>query len=338
MAELRCPLCGHSGSVLFDRDSRDYFRCPGCRLVFVPPTQFLSRQAEKAIYDLHENQPDDPGYRRFLARLFTPLAERLPPRSRGLDFGSGPAPTLSLLFEEVGHSMQIYDPFYAPGSFPLEDQYDFVTASEVVEHFHHPQRDLEVLWSCTRPGGWLGMMTKRVRDRTSFSTWHYKRDLTHVAFFSSSTFEWLSERWNAELVVPADDVVLLRKPEAAKSSSKGIRSWSLLALLFFLFLSISCHSKIWTVTELQEWYASVLESPCSPSQLFYRGSDTQYHHFTCRPIDSWVIIQVRRSELILAETLPFQAPSQNGSIGYYPVDPSNQFRRIPPKSRDAEKP
>jgi len=204
-----CPLCEAGHAALFYRDGRDYFRCHACELVFVLPHAFLSRDQEKATYDHHQNSPDDPQYRRFLDRLFSPLSRRLAPGSRGLDFGSGPGPTLSIMFEEAGHSMAIYDPFYAPGTAPLQQEYHFVAASEVVEHLHHPRRDLERIWACLKSGGVLGIMTKRRIDDRDFSTWHYKNDPTHVCFFSMDTFRWLADHWNATLVAPDQDVVLL---------------------------------------------------------------------------------------------------------------------------------
>jgi hypothetical protein len=109
------------------------------------PYQVLSPKEEKSVYDLHDNSLDDPGYRRFLARLFRPLSQRLAPNSSGLDFGSGPGPTLSVMFEEAGHSIEIYDPFFAPETMLLHRQYDFIVASEVVEHLHYPRRELDRL-------------------------------------------------------------------------------------------------------------------------------------------------------------------------------------------------
>ena len=93
---------------------RNYVSCGKCRLVFVPNKFHLSASDEKEIYDQHQNNPDDSGYRVFLSRLLTPLVERLEPNRTGLDFGSGPGPTLSVMLSEKGHEMDIYDPFYAP--------------------------------------------------------------------------------------------------------------------------------------------------------------------------------------------------------------------------------
>jgi hypothetical protein len=151
--ECFCPLCRSDRVVEFFEDRlRCFLRCEICRLVFVPREFHLSPGEEKAQYDHHENSPDDLGYRKFLGRLFEPVNTRLLPGRKGLDFGSGPGPTLSVMFEEAGHCVSLYDPFYAPDAAPLNRQYDFVTASEVVEHFCEPAKDLQRLWSCVKPG------------------------------------------------------------------------------------------------------------------------------------------------------------------------------------------
>jgi len=206
-----CPLCQHSEATPFFQEHRDYFKCSECSLVFVPPQQYLSKNEEKAFYDLHENRSDDPGYRHFLSRMFKPLSQQLKENSFGLDFGSGPGPTLSIMFEEAGHEMEIYDSFYAPDIQVLQQQYDFITATEVIEHLHHPRIELDRLWSCLRPNGLLGIMTKRVLNQEAFQNWHYKNDLTHICFYSLETFQWLANYWNATCSVPEKDVIIFRK-------------------------------------------------------------------------------------------------------------------------------
>ena len=179
--------------------------------MFVPSVQYLSPADEKAQYDLHQNSPDDQEYRRFLSRLFIPMKERLAPGSYGLDFGSGPGPTLSVMFEEIGHSMAIYDYFYAREPSVLERQYDFITATEVLEHLRDPRKELDRLWTLLKPGGSLGVMTQLVLESEAFASWYYKNDLTHVCFFSRSTFEWLAAQWQAELTFADKDVFLFYK-------------------------------------------------------------------------------------------------------------------------------
>lgn len=207
-----CPLCAAQDVHPYHRDTRrDYFQCLDCDLVFVPPWQRLSPNDEKAVYDRHENSLYDPGYRRFLSRLFDPLRDRLLPCARGLDFGAGPGPTLSVMFEEVGHPMAIFDPFYAPDARVFECRFDFITATEVVEHLFSPGAELERLVGLLNEGGWLGVMTKRVLSPEAFARWHYIQDPTHVVFFSEVSFRWLARRFNLRVEFPAADVVLLQK-------------------------------------------------------------------------------------------------------------------------------
>lgn len=208
-----CPLCASDDAAFYHRDvRREYHQCRRCALVFVPPAFRLGPEEERAVYDQHENSPEDPGYRRFLSRLADPLRERLAPGARGLDFGAGPGPTLSVMFEEAGHPMAVYDPFYAPDPRVFEQAYDFITATEVVEHLFAPGEELARLAQRLRPGGWLGLMTKRATDREAFARWHYILDPTHVAFFSETTFRWLADELGMRVEFPAADVVLLQKP------------------------------------------------------------------------------------------------------------------------------
>ena len=208
-----CPLCLDTASSHFYSDQqRDYYRCQCCWLIHVPAQQFLCPEAERTEYDKHQNSSSDAGYRAFLSRLYTPLTARLTPASHGLDFGCGPGPTLSVLFAEAGHQMELFDPFYAADRSVLTSEYDFITASEVVEHLHNPSIDLALIWSLLKSGGWLGLMTKLAFDQSAFARWHYKNDPTHVCFFSIETMNWLSKQWQAECVLIGKDVVLFQKP------------------------------------------------------------------------------------------------------------------------------
>ena len=209
-----CPLCYSGGARDYHRDKRRmYLRCGNCSLIFVPPGFFISPEEEKARYEIHRNTSDDPGYRAFLERLFKPLIARLSPRSCGLDFGSGPGPVLSKMFEDQGHSMTLYDPFYADNPAAFEVTYDFITATEVFEHLHKPGMEANRVWECLTPGGWLGIMTSPVPDDDAFADWYYIRDITHVCFFPHDSFRWLAAQWNAELIIIEPDVILFRKSE-----------------------------------------------------------------------------------------------------------------------------
>jgi len=211
--KLHCPLCATEQNTPFFTDKRrEYVRCDNCALVFVPPVYFLDRDAERAEYDLHENKLDDPGYRQFLARLAQPLLERLSADASGLDFGCGPGPALAQMLRDGGCQVALYDSFYYTDQSVLRQYFDFISATEVVEHLHHPGAQLQQLWQQLNAGGWLGVMTKLVRDAQAFASWHYKNDPTHVSFFSETTWYWWAQRQGASIEILGADVILLQKP------------------------------------------------------------------------------------------------------------------------------
>ena len=180
-------------------------------MVFVPPTEFLPISEERGHYRQHENNPADPNYRRFLSRLFIPLIERLSPNAVGLDFGCGPGPTLSVMFAEAGFRVENYDPAFMPDETMLESQYDFITATEVVEHLHQPRFELDRLWNRLKPGGWLAIMTSPLPPSEKFASWHYKTEPTHMMFYDRETFDWLADHWSARLETIDKTVFLFQR-------------------------------------------------------------------------------------------------------------------------------
>ena len=210
---MTCPLCLDHQTLHFHTDKRrDSLQCQICDLVFVPRHQLLSPAAEKAQYHLHQNSPNDAGYRQFLDRLLIPLSEHLPDNAEGLDFGCGPGPTISVMMAERGFTMSNYDPFYANQPELLQHTYDFITSTEVFEHLQQPNKVIQQLVSMLKPKGILGVMTKRRFNNNAFSRWHYKNDPTHICFYSDQSFQWIAERWDLNLTfVTADTLLLFKK-------------------------------------------------------------------------------------------------------------------------------
>ena len=215
-----CPLChglfSESETELFFEDKkRPYYRCNHCALVFVPPAYHLSSESEKAEYDKHENVIDDPGYLKFLSRVIDPLVVRLNQYQcvpSGLDFGCGPGPALAAELNRSGFKCAVYDIYYHNDPEVLNKQYDFVTCTEVVEHFNDPASALKVLFSLVKPGGVLAIMTKLVINKERFSTWHYKNDPTHISFFSQETMAFLSDQFGFSVEFIDNDVIFFSRP------------------------------------------------------------------------------------------------------------------------------
>ncbi len=206
-----CPLCGAGEARAFaEGEGRAYLHCPGCRLIFVPEIYWPSPEEERARYDQHQNAPDDPGYVSFLEKIAAPLAGRLPPGARGLDFGCGPAPVLCGLLAERGFEVRPYDPFYFPGppeaSGPPEwpeppvGPYDFIVSTETFEHFRRPREEMGRLRGLLKKGGLLGVMTWFWTEEIFGENWHYRRDFTHLCFYRRETFEWIAAARGLEIL------------------------------------------------------------------------------------------------------------------------------------------
>lgn len=239
-------MCEHPNLSHFHTDKRrDYFQCEQCHLVFVPPSQHLNADDEKAEYDKHQNELHDVGYLRFLSRVALPMLNKLelphlaeqfgqlaqhepnqptPNDQRtpnnlavdnselvGLEFGCGPGPALATELQRLGLTIELYDLYYHNDPQKLSNQYDFVTCTEVVEHFNTPKKDIETLFALVKPDGVLGIMTKLVINQEKFSQWHYKNDQTHVAFFSQETFHFLAKKYGFDVEFEGNDVILLTK-------------------------------------------------------------------------------------------------------------------------------
>lgn len=214
-APAACPLCAAAPVRFFVRAERviDYWRCPVCALIFRAPQQWPTRAAEHAYYQLHDNRPDDPGYRAYLRPLFDALQPQLAAGAEGLDFGCGPGSALAAMLVEAGHPMQLWDPLFAPDTTPLTRQYDFVTASEVMEHLHAPLSVLKQIDTLLAPGSRLGILTGfPPPSPDDFAAWHYRRDLTHVVFYAPETLSWIAQQFGWKLTLDARNVAVFTKP------------------------------------------------------------------------------------------------------------------------------
>ncbi|EQC51980.1 class I SAM-dependent methyltransferase [Bacteriovorax sp. DB6_IX] len=217
---MNCTLCQSSNSIIYSELSdANYFQCQECLFIFQDPATYLVNSEEKARYDTHQNNPEDEGYRKFLSRVVDPLLERIQPGDKGLDFGCGPGPTISVMLEERGFAVDNYDLYFCPETKLIDGSYDFITSTEVFEHFYKPGREIERIWKLLKPGGVLGVMTLFYPEtEEEFRKWWYKNDPTHVCFFSPEVFNFLAEKYGAEVEVLSDQVVFLKKPLNQKSS------------------------------------------------------------------------------------------------------------------------
>ena len=192
-------------------DFRKYHQCINCRFVFVPFKYHLSASEEKKRYDSHNNNPKDPRYRHFLSQLTEPLNDLISDGSHGLDFGCGPGPTLSVMLEEEGHCVELYDKYYTNDHSVFDKEFDFITLTEVLEHLYDPIFELERLTSILKSKGVLAIMTQTLTKDVDFKTWYYKNDPSHIGFFSQKSLEFLASHLELSMKQHSDRVIFFKK-------------------------------------------------------------------------------------------------------------------------------
>jgi SAM-dependent methyltransferase len=216
-----CPVCQATPCRHFTQvQTRHYWRCTRCQATFLDPGQWPGPLAEQAEYRLHRNDIADPRYRQFLSRLAGPLLQRLPPGLSGLDYGCGPAPALAAMLTEAGHRMALYDPLFFDDPGVLDSRYDFITCTEVAEHFRAAHAEFTRLNRLLRPGGCLAVMTRFQTDDAAFAGWHYRRDPTHLVFYREATFRAIASQQGWHCEIPCANVVLMRKPPTCSPEPK----------------------------------------------------------------------------------------------------------------------
>lgn len=213
---MECILCAASSKVFATikdshrKEAADYFHCSHCDLRFLDPAQRLSRDEEFARYQTHENDVNDPRYIKFMEPVIN-RARLMPKGSRILDFGCGSQTVLRHVLEPDGYLVQVYDSFFHPDKSVFREKFDFISAIEVIEHLFHPAEVLKRLHDCLLPNGRLAIMTVMYQLGMDFESWYYRRDPTHVAFFSAATFEWIRAKFGFKtLEILGDRTVELR--------------------------------------------------------------------------------------------------------------------------------
>ncbi len=212
----KCPLCSSDNTEFYytqEQFQRDFYRCDQCHLIFVDRNQLLSHKVEKDRYSHHQNHIRSEGYEKFLRRLIDPVVDRFSKSAQGLDYGCGPYPMAAEIFKDEGfHSITSYDPLFAPDQGAILGLYDFILLSEVIEHFNHPAVECRTLVNLLRPGGLLLISTGIVDlVKDDFNNWHYIKDDTHINFFSWSSFDYLANEFNFDIVEKGENLIILLK-------------------------------------------------------------------------------------------------------------------------------
>jgi SAM-dependent methyltransferase len=183
-----CPLCQSIGAPFH---GRELYLCSRCCGIFRLPAFWLSPAAEKMRYETHNNDVNDPRYQQFVSPITTAVLERYTPLSTGLDFGAGTGPVITKVLRDHGYDIREYDPFFCNHRQVLEETYDYIVCCEVLEHFHDPAKEFELLRRLLKKNGNVLCMTLLYDNNIDFGTWYYKNDPTHVFFYQRATLTWI---------------------------------------------------------------------------------------------------------------------------------------------------
>ena len=130
-------------------------------------------------------------FREFIKKAILPHKPQI---QTALDFGSGPGPVLAELLQEQGFKTDIYDKYFSSEKVYLNKKYDLITATEVFEHLKDPLSSVKLLKSHLNKNGILAIMTLFHQNNDEhFKKWWYRRDSTHISFYTPKTFEFMAE-------------------------------------------------------------------------------------------------------------------------------------------------
>jgi len=208
---MKCILCGGESDAFFKDTKSSYFACRTCDLHFLDPQWRLSPTDEHSRYRTHQNNPADPRYQEFMRPVLDQAREKPPEAGPILDFGCGEGSVFCHVLKPLGYTVANYDPFFFPDRSVLVKKYEFVAAVEVLEHLFDPAKELQLLRGLLQPGGRLGIMTLLLTPQVNFADWYYRRDPTHVCFYTPATFIWIGRHFGfSEVRIHSDRVIELR--------------------------------------------------------------------------------------------------------------------------------
>ncbi len=191
-----CPLCENSSELFQKIESKKYYQCSHCFGIFLDANFLPSLEDEKIRYETHNNDVNDVRYQKFVSPITSRILQDFTKESSGLDFGAGTGPVISKVLEEKGFLIKSYDPIFHNFLELLEKTYDYIACCEVIEHFHHPKKEFQLLSNLLFPKGKLYCMTEMVTENIIFENWYYKNDPTHVFFYQEKTMEWIKNTYH----------------------------------------------------------------------------------------------------------------------------------------------
>ncbi len=168
-----------------------YYYCKTCEFMQMDDSKRVPFDKEREVYDRHENSIECEGYVNMFQNFINSAV--IPFKSSGLalDFGSGPEPVLTQIIKrDYEFDIDNYDLHFQPEKVYEGKKYDVIVSTEVVEHLPDPMEVFRLFHDLLEDGGVLAFMTLfHENDDDAFLKWWYRRDETHISFFTVKTLE-----------------------------------------------------------------------------------------------------------------------------------------------------
>ena len=203
-----CPLCNCASEMFFQNNKILFHKCTNCKGVFLDKKLLPNPKTEKLRYFKHENNIEDIKYQQFVAPITNLILNDFTKNHKGLDFGAGTGAVISKILKDNNYSIKLYDPFFHNHTSLLKQKYDYIACCEVIEHFHNPNKEFELLKSLLTPNGKLYCMTNIYNKTINFIGWSYKNDPTHVFIYQKETLNYIKKEFGFENIIINNNLVV----------------------------------------------------------------------------------------------------------------------------------
>ncbi len=190
-----CPLCNSDSEIFYQFKKRLYYQCNNCSGIFVDKNLIPNKEAEIKRYKEHKNDVNDENYQQFVSPITSAIMRDFSQEDKGLDFGAGTGPVISKVLKDNNFKISLYDPLFHNYPNILESQYNYIACCEVIEHFHNPPKEFNLLKKLLLENGKLYCMTSLYDKSIDFHNWNYKNDLTHVFIYHENTIHWIKKHF-----------------------------------------------------------------------------------------------------------------------------------------------
>lgn len=218
-----CPLCESDSECFVKSENREYWLCGTCRLIFVPAVFHMASEDEVERYLEHENSLENEGYVNMFRKKINVVRKHCGQVQKVLDYGCGYEPVLKTLLSREGFTVDGYDLNFFPEGL-TKVHYDLIISTETFEHFREPRKEISKIVPLLSDSGFVAVMTrfypkeKNGASKEGFQKWYYKRDPSHIAFYSTDTFQWIAYEKGLDIIFNNDKDFVIFQSNASKAS------------------------------------------------------------------------------------------------------------------------